>query len=136
MNLRIVTPLSVVFDEDVASLRAEDLGGSFGVLPGHAPFVTVLSIGVLEWHVTDGVRYCAVRGGMLSVDDGGSVAIATREAVVGDDITTLDAEVLARFQSEDDSERVENIETMRVQMNAIRHMLSRLTKGAGARALK
>jgi F-type H+-transporting ATPase subunit epsilon len=34
MRLRIVTPLSVVIDEDgVLALRAEDATGSFGILP-------------------------------------------------------------------------------------------------------
>lgn len=136
MKLRILTPLSVVVEDDVASLRAEDASGSFGVLPGHAPFVTALTIAVIEWRAAAGLRYCAVRGGILSVDDRGDVAIATREAVTGDDIATLDAEVLARFESEDDAERVEHIETMRVQMNAIRHVLGRLSKGAQAGTLK
>ena len=34
MKLRIITPLSVVVDEDdVLALRAEDATGSFGILP-------------------------------------------------------------------------------------------------------
>ena len=44
MRLRIVTPLAVVVDEDdILAVRAEDSSGSFGILPGHADFLTSLT---------------------------------------------------------------------------------------------
>jgi F-type H+-transporting ATPase subunit epsilon len=130
MRLLIVTPLSVVVDEDANSLRAEDASGSFGILPGHAPFLTALSISIVSWRTPEAERFCALRGGVLTVDDGSSVHIATREAVVGHDLATLGTEVLARFRSDADEERAEHVETMRLQFNAIRHMISRLKPGA------
>ena len=94
MRLRIITPLAVVVDEDgVRALRAEDATGSFGILPGHADFLTSLAISVVSWESSDGTRhYCAVRRGVLSVIAGRDIAIATREAVPGDDLATLDAD--------------------------------------------
>jgi F-type H+-transporting ATPase subunit epsilon len=130
MRLRIVTPLSVVVDEEADSLRAEDASGSFGIRPGHAPFLTALTVSILRWKTAGSERFCALRGGVLTVTGGTTVSIATREAVAGDDLATLDAEVLARFQADADDERVEHIETMRLQMNAIRQMISRLRQGA------
>ncbi len=69
MKLKIVTPLAVAVAEDgVTALRAEDARGSFGILPGHADFLTRLVISVVSWSRADGTRhYCAVRQGMLSV---------------------------------------------------------------------
>lgn len=130
MRLQIVTPLSVVVDEKAESLRAEDASGSFGIRPGHAPFLTALSVSILRWTSAGLERFCALRGGVLTVTDGSTVAIATREAVAGDDLATLDTEVLARFQSDADEERVEHVETMRLQMDAVRQMISRLRQGA------
>lgn len=130
MRLRIVTPLSVVVDEKTLSLRAEDASGSFGILPGHAPFLTALGISIVSWRTADAEQFCALRGGVLTVGDGSSVDIATREAVVGHDLATLGADVLARFRSDADNERIEHAETMRLQFNAIRHMVSRLKPGA------
>jgi len=132
MRLRIVTPLSIVVDEDVSSLRAEDASGGFGILPGHAPFLTALTIGVVSWRQGKRDRFCAVRGGALSVTDDASVAITTREAVVGDDLATLDVEVLDGFRRQADAERVEHVETVQLQLNAIRRMVSRLQTGASA----
>jgi F-type H+-transporting ATPase subunit epsilon len=136
MRLRIVTPLSVVVDEEVDSLRAEDASGSFGIRPGHARFLTALKISIVSWTHAGTERFCALRGGVLTVTGGNTVAIATREAVAGDDLATLDTEVLARFQSDADEERVEHVETMRLQLHAIRRIISRLRMGADAGELR
>ena len=128
MRLRIVTPLSVIVDEDgVLGLRAEDASGSFGVLPRHADFLTSLAISVVSWQRSDASRrYCAVRRGVLTVTGGQDIAIATREAVVGDDLATLDQTVLARFRADLDIERTEHVESTRLQLNAIRQMMRHL----------
>jgi F-type H+-transporting ATPase subunit epsilon len=55
-----------------------------------------------------------------------AVDIATREAVAGDDLATLDREVLARFRADADEDRTERVESVRLQLNAIRRMVSRL----------
>ena len=129
MRLQIVTPLAVVVDEDIDSLRAEDASGGFGILPGHAPFLTALAISIVSWRGGRGERFCALRGGVLTVTDGTTIGIASREAVPGNDLSTLDSDVLARFQSDAEAERGEHMETMRLQMHAIRHMISRLHPG-------
>ena len=92
MRLCITTPLAVVIDEDgIVALRAEDATGGFGILPGHAAFLTSLAISVVRWTGADGTRrYCAVRRGVLSVTAGQEIAVATREAISGNDLTTLD----------------------------------------------
>ncbi|KEO55535.1 F0F1 ATP synthase subunit epsilon [Thioclava indica] len=126
MRLRIVTPLSVVVDQDIDSLRAEDASGSFGILQGHAPFLTALAISIASWRKGEVEGFCALRGGVLTVSGGDSIAIATREAVIGTDLATLDREVLARFRADIDVERTEHVEGMRLQLNALRHMISHL----------
>ncbi len=128
MNLHIVTPLAIVVDEDIDSLRAEDASGSFGVLSGHAPFLTALAISIVSWRKGGVERFCAVRGGTLAVSRDGSVTITTREAVAGSALATLDAQVLARFRADVESERTEHVETVQLQLNAIRRMVSRLQR--------
>ncbi|MDG1129433.1 MAG: F0F1 ATP synthase subunit epsilon [Paracoccaceae bacterium] len=131
-----MTPLSVIVDAQVDSLRAEDATGSFGVLSGHAPFLTALAVSIVSWRQDDTERFCALRGGVMTVSRADNqetmVNIATREAVTGDDLGILDRQVLARFQTEEDEERVEHVETVRLQLHAIRRMISRLKPGANA----
>jgi F-type H+-transporting ATPase subunit epsilon len=125
MRLQITTPLSVLVDQDgVLALRGEDETGSFGILPGHAAFMTSLAISVVSWNQPDGARrHCAVRRGVLTVTDGQVIAIATREGVLGDDLATLDRMVLARFRSDLETERVANVEHARLELNAIRQIM-------------
>lgn len=137
MKLRIFTPLSVVVDEaEVQALRAEDASGSFGILPRHADFLTSLVISVVSWTRGDGARaYCAVRRGVLTVTGGGDIAIATREAVAGSNLVTLDKTVLSQFRADLETERAEHVESTRLQLNAIRQIIGRLRsdgrRGAG-----
>jgi F-type H+-transporting ATPase subunit epsilon len=128
MKLRIITPISVIIDEDgVLAVRAEDASGGFGILPHHADFLTSLTISVVGWKSRDGARhYCAVCRGVLSVSGGRDVAIATREAVTGDDLATLDQTVLARFHADMETERTEHVESTRLQLNAIRQIMRHL----------
>jgi F-type H+-transporting ATPase subunit epsilon len=125
MKLRITTPLEIVVDVDnIRALRAEDASGSFGILPGHVDFLTALTISVISWTDDGGeAHYCAVRHGVLSVDKGQEITVATREAIVGDDLEALDRSVLARFQADLDAERVANVEGARLQLAAIRQLM-------------
>ena len=128
MRLRIVTPLSIVIEEDgVLALRADDATGSFGILPRHADFLTSLAISVVSWESGNRTRhYCAVRRGVLSVGGGHDVTIATREAVAGDNLVTLHETVLARFRADIEAERTEHVESTRLHLNAIRQIMSHL----------
>jgi F-type H+-transporting ATPase subunit epsilon len=126
MSLQILTPLAVIVDQTAISLRAVDASGSFGILQGHADFLTRLALSVVTWTTPDGAaHFCAVRGGALTVR-AGNIAIATREAVRGDDLDRLDREVVSRFRTDLDDERIEHVETTRLHLHAMRQMLSRL----------
>jgi F-type H+-transporting ATPase subunit epsilon len=131
MKLRIVTPLDVAVDEDgVTALRAEDATGGFGILPGHADFLTSLVTGVVRWTAQDGVRkYCAVRRGQLSVTGGSMIDITTREAVTGSDLAGLQQQVVARFEAARQSEQAEKVSSTQLELNAIRHIVNRLRPG-------
>lgn len=116
-----------VEEKNVLAVRAEDASGSFGILPGHADFLTSLAISVVDWQRADGSRhYCAVRRGLLSVHGGGQVAITTREAVPGEDLLTLHEVVLARFRAERETERAEYVGATRLQLAAIRQIMRHL----------
>jgi F-type H+-transporting ATPase subunit epsilon len=69
MKLEIVTPYSKVLDEMVDEVTATGKLGEFGVLPGHAPFLTSLNIGELCYKI-NGVTVClAMNWGYFEVRD-------------------------------------------------------------------
>lgn len=125
MRLLITTPTNVVIDQrDVVAVRAEDESGSFGILTGHADFMTALSVSVVSWREIDNrQRFCAVRRGVLSVSNGDEVAIATREAILGDDLDRLEEVVLMQFRDALEAERDARTESLQLQMKAIRQIM-------------
>lgn len=124
MRLIITTPLAVTIDvPDVASLRAEDESGLFGILDHHADFLTALAISVVSWRDSHGrEHYAAVRGGVLTVSGGATIEIATREAVISDDLRTLESEVLRRFREEVGAEQASRVAAARLQLAVIRQI--------------
>ena len=133
LHLTVTTPLAVAVDVPAAvSIRAEDATGGFGLWPGHADFLTVLGPGVLRWHVADGPwRFCALRGGVLRVARGTRVAVACREAVPGDDLATLEAEVYQDAEAVREVGRRTRGEWTRLHALAIRRLLRQLGPAGG-----
>jgi len=69
-TLDIVTPDRVVVSDEAVSLRAPGVQGSFGVLVNHAPLLTELATGELEYRRENGQEIrLAVSGGFLQVFD-------------------------------------------------------------------
>ncbi len=137
MKLTLSTPLAIIAEtEDVVHVRAEDASGAFGILPGHAEFLTVLSTSVVSWRDTrQRERHAAVRGGVFEVHAGDGVAIATREAVLGDDLQRLESEVLTRFRREVEAERAARSDSQRLYLAALRRLLHYLRPGRRPRLL-
>ncbi|WP_372394540.1 F0F1 ATP synthase subunit epsilon [Azospirillum sp. HJ39] len=128
LSLIVTTPTSVaVRVAGLAHLRAEDASGAFGIWPGHADLLTALAVSVISWRGVDGSEgHCAVRGGVLTMHDGTGIAVATREAVVGDDLHALERDVLARFRRSAEEEGEARSGARRMHLAAIRHILGYL----------
>jgi len=67
LKLVIVAPYGLVFDDDVDEITADGSEGQFGVLPGHAPFLTALRIGMLTYKKGTEVGYVFVNRGFAEV---------------------------------------------------------------------
>ena len=134
MRLTVTTPLAIVIEaSDVVHLRAEDDTGAFGILPGHADFLTALAVSVASWRDDRGAEhYVAIRGGMLEVRDGDTIAIATPEAVAGDDLHRLESEVLAKFRRQLGEEQSARTDAQRLYLAAIRQ-IARFLRGVMSR---
>ena len=128
MKLIIATPTAVMLERsDVQSVRAEDESGSFGILEGHTDFLTVLAISVLRWRDGGGKEhYCALRGGVFTVASGTEVTVATREAIVSEDIDHLEEVVLVRFREAAQAEGDARLAGAKMHMAAIRRIVQYL----------
>lgn len=70
MHVRVVSPETVVFEGEASSLVAPAWDGQVGVLPGHAPMMALLGMGVLDIDLPGGGSHrFHVAGGVLKVVD-------------------------------------------------------------------
>jgi F-type H+-transporting ATPase subunit epsilon len=90
-DLSIVTPEGTAFEESVSSVVLPGTEGQFGVLPGHARFLTALAIGEAVIQTSRGTRYAALSDGFAEVtQDHVTVMVETCE--LGSDIDIARAE--------------------------------------------
>jgi F-type H+-transporting ATPase subunit epsilon len=133
MKLVIATPLAIVLEaEEVRAVKARDETGSFGILPGHADFLTVLPVSVLAWRDGSGAEhYAALRGGVFEVRDGQTVSVASPEAICGDDLARLENDVLEAFQRRQEEERAAHSSLERMGLTAVKHIFEHLRPQQG-----
>jgi len=149
LRLTIATPTQVVVDHvEAVSLRAEDASGSFGIHVGHADFVTLLTASVVQWQTAGGTdanaransnaktrHFCAVDGGVLVVSGGDTIDIACREAIPGDSVESLEAQVRRTRAAQLDAERRARVDQLRLHALAVRHLLRLLAAVDGTDGL-
>ncbi|MBC7961761.1 MAG: F0F1 ATP synthase subunit epsilon [Steroidobacteraceae bacterium] len=85
MKLEIVTPYKKVVDIEVDEVTATGKLGEFGVLPGHAPFLTSLKIGELCYKADGTAVSMALNWGYFEVKDD-KIIILVETAEYAEDI--------------------------------------------------
>ncbi|MBI1925456.1 F0F1 ATP synthase subunit epsilon [Candidatus Poribacteria bacterium] len=66
-HLEIRTPQKLIYDGNVASVRAPGVLGSFEILAGHIPFLTVLEVGEIRIRESEGPQSISTSGGVFEV---------------------------------------------------------------------
>ena len=76
LTLEIATPMRLAVSEPVDEVVAPGVEGYFGVLPGHAPFLTTLGIGELTYRVGREEHHLALVGGFAEVRNDKVIVLA------------------------------------------------------------
>lgn len=76
LHFSLVSPERELFSGAVDQVDAEGTEGGFGVLAGHAPFMTALKEGVVRVHNDGSVKSYDVRGGFADVTPEGLTILA------------------------------------------------------------
>jgi F-type H+-transporting ATPase subunit epsilon len=104
MRLRILSPTEVVVDREVDKLIAERTNGSFCLLPRHQDLVAALVPSLLALVFAGEEEFMAVDEGVL-IKTGPRVLIATRRAVRGPDLGSLERMVTEEFLEVDQKQQ-------------------------------
>ena len=67
MKCKVVTPNKLIFEGDVSYVNIPSSKGGMGILPGHAPIVTILGKGVLQIKNNNETSEFNVEGGLAEV---------------------------------------------------------------------
>src|SRR2546422_10612051 len=78
ITLEVATPSRLVIGEQVDEAVVPGIEGYFGVLPGHAAFLTTLGIGEVMYRVGRDEHYLAVSGGFAEVRNDKVIILADR----------------------------------------------------------
>jgi F-type H+-transporting ATPase subunit epsilon len=113
---------SILRIEDVRSFVGEDESGSFGILPGHARFMTCLSFGLARfrdrresWH------YLAMPGAVLYfVDD--VLNLSTRRYFLDDDYERITAALRQQLLTEEEQLRGMKESLQRLEQEILKRM--------------
>ncbi len=128
LHFSLVSPVRELFSGDVKQVDAPGVEGEFGVLPKHAPFMTVLKSGIVRIYEDSGVTPVFVRGGFADVTPAGLTILAEEAVRLADvDAGALDTEI-AKVRSDasdpgDESrrkraaERLAYLEALRAALN-------------------
>lgn len=87
--------------DGIVSFVGEDASGSFGILPGHARFMTVLTTGLARFRAADARwKYLALPGGVAYFCDG-VLTIGTRRYLLDDDYDRVSRALRVRLLAEE-----------------------------------
>ena len=78
LHFSLVSPERELFSGDVDRVDAPGSEGGFGVLAGHAPFMTTLKEGRVHVHAEGAERIYEVRGGFADVTPQGLTILAEK----------------------------------------------------------
>ena len=76
LTLEVATPTRLVVAETADEIVVPGSQGYFGVLPGHAAFLTTLGVGELMYRVGRDEHYLAVAGGFAEVRNDKVIVLA------------------------------------------------------------
>ena len=78
LTLEITTPMRLVVADTVDEVVAPGSEGYFGVLPGHAPFLTTLGVGVVTYRIGRDEHQLVTAGGFAEVRNDKVIILADR----------------------------------------------------------
>jgi len=130
LRLEVVTPARTVIATEAESVTVPGVEGRLGFLPGHAPIVAGLTIGVLEYGPAHGSKQrMAVSGGFVEVADN-KVSVLADAAELASEIDVARAMAAKERAERRLRERAANIDRARAEA-ALARALNRLRVANG-----
>jgi len=130
MQLQLLLPTKILWDQPVQKIVAEAANGSFCLLPNHSDWITLLVPGIFTATLTTGEEsYWAIDQGVL-VKCGPQVRVSAQKAVAGSDLNHLQQTVQEEFRRLDDHEKQARRLLARLEHSFVRELGSQQLLGS------
>ena len=83
LKVSVISPEKMLFEGAARAVTAPAFDGEMGILPMHAPLMTLLGKGTLRVETAEGERRFGVDGGFLQVVDDQVRVVTERAEVMG-----------------------------------------------------
>lgn len=132
MKIEILIPSRILAEDEASSVVAEGHEGAFGILERHIDYASPLVPGILTFRrsADDTERIFAVDAGTL-VKVGSEVLVSVRDAMEGDDLTTLRSTVERQFRQLDEREREARSALATLETRFIRRFIEQIRELRG-----
>ncbi len=90
-HFELVSPEKLLFSGDVEQVDVPGAEGDFGVLAGHAPFVSTIRPGILTVYAAGGEQKIVVLGGFAEISAAGLTVLAD----VAESVADIDRSMIA-----------------------------------------
>ncbi len=128
IHFKIITPEKIVYEDDVDAIYAQGEAGSFGVLPNHIPFMSVLAVDVAKIEKNGETKMFSIIGGAFQFKNNEAI-ILTEVAECGSDIDTTRAQH-AKERAEARLSSAETQKDIKIANAAIARAMARLKAAA------
>jgi F-type H+-transporting ATPase subunit epsilon len=123
MRLKLLLPTQVLVNSEVNKVIAEAADGSFCLLPRHVDFVSALVPGIFYFTDSEGgEHFYAIDYGTL-VKCGDEVSVSTMNAVLGDNLHSLEQTIEECFIDLDEHERAARTALGRLEAGTVRRFM-------------
>ncbi len=123
MRFSVLLPDSILFETDATKIVAEATDGSFALLPRHLDWVAPIVPSLVLVTELDGRETVIGTDEGMLVKCGAEVCLATRRAVVGDDLGTMRQTIATRFRSVDEHEAAARSALARLESGIVRRFV-------------
>lgn len=123
MRLSVVLPDQVLLETEAVKIVAEAVNGSFAMLPRHIDYVAPVVPGLILVTDKDGREIIIATDEGTLVKCGQEVLVATRRAVIGDDLHALRQLIETRFRSLDEHEASARMALARLEASIVRRFI-------------
>ncbi len=121
-SVHIITPSHIKKMDNISFFRAEDRSGSFGILPKHIEFLTILEPSISIALIDEEEEYFAFNGGILSFKKE-ILTITTKEFVQSSEIGELRGIIEKFFKEQDEKESLFHLNMKNLQKAFFKKMI-------------